>query len=64
MAGFCDMLCKYAEFFGGENDGAGCRTNMAVYCTKKKQTVFKNMLCKEKELRNGSFKGRDKNKKT
>ena len=48
---FCDMMCKYAKFGGGKNDGAGCRTNVAIYCEKKKQTVFKNCMCPEKELK-------------
>ena len=49
MINFCDMMCKFAKFAGGKNDGAGCRTTMAVYCEKKKQTVFKNIPCEKKE---------------
>ncbi len=48
---FCDMLCKYAKFAGGKNDGAGCRTSIAIFCRKKNRTVFKNALCLDKELR-------------
>jgi hypothetical protein len=51
---FCDMRCKYAKFAGGKNDGAGCRTFVAVFCDKKKRTVAKNMPCEEKELNSAS----------
>jgi len=51
---FCNMSCKYAESVGSERDGAGCRIWIAIYCEKKKKTVFKNSLCREKELRSGT----------
>jgi hypothetical protein len=47
---FCDMMCKYAKITGGKNDGAGCRTFVAIFCEKKKRTVFKNDACNDKEL--------------
>ncbi|KKN60608.1 hypothetical protein LCGC14_0530480 [marine sediment metagenome] len=47
---FCDMMCKYAKQPNGSMDGAGiCRTFVAVFCTKKNRTVFKNARCEEKE---------------
>jgi hypothetical protein len=50
---FCDLLCKYAEIPKEEGlDGSGsCRTFIALYCTKKKSLVHKNMPCKEKRLK-------------
>jgi len=47
---FCDLLCKYAEMPKDEAiDGSGsCRTFVALYCTKKKSLVHKNMPCKMK----------------
>jgi hypothetical protein len=47
---FCDLLCKYAETPKQEAvDGSGsCRTFIALYCTKKKSLVHKNMPCKDK----------------
>lgn len=49
---FCDMLCKYAEFSKDEAvDGSGsCRTFQAIFCKKKKQLVYKNQPCMEKEI--------------
>jgi hypothetical protein len=51
---FCDLLCKYAETPKEEGiDGSGsCHTFIALYCTKKKSLVHKNMLCKDKVLKN------------
>jgi len=52
MDKFCDMLCKYAKWPDESMDGSGtCRTFIAVWCDKKKQTVFKNCRCGEKELK-------------
>ena len=47
---FCDLLCKYAEMPKDEAvDGSGsCRTFVALYCTKKKSLVHKNLPCKMK----------------
>jgi len=51
MMKFCDTLCKYAEFPKDKAlDGSGsCRTFQAIYCTKKKELVQKNMPCSEKD---------------
>jgi len=48
---FCDLLCKYAKTPNEEGlDGSGsCRTFIALYCTKKKSLVHKNMPCSEKQ---------------
>ena len=49
---FCDTLCKYGKFKDEAMDGSGtCRTFIAIWCEKKKQTVFKNAPCAEKELK-------------
>jgi hypothetical protein len=47
---FCDLLCKYAAIPREEGvDGSGsCRTFIALYCTKKKSLVHKNLPCKDK----------------
>ncbi len=47
---FCDLLCKYAQIPKDEAlDGSqSCRTFIALYCTKKKSIVHKNMPCKDK----------------
>jgi len=47
---YCDLLCKYAETPKEEGiDGSGsCRTFIALYCTKRKSLVHKNMPCKDK----------------
>jgi len=47
---FCDLLCKYATTPNDEGvDGSGsCQTFIALYCTKKKSLVHKNMPCKDK----------------
>jgi len=47
---FCDLLCKYAAIPREEGvDGSGsCRTFIALYCTKKKSLVHKNLPCSEK----------------
>lgn len=50
LLNFCDLLCRYAEIpREGAVDGSGsCRTFIALYCTKKKSLVHKNMPCKDK----------------
>lgn len=50
---FCDLMCRYAETPRDEAlDGSGsCRTFVALYCTKKKAVVAKNMPCTTKKIR-------------
>lgn len=50
---FCDLNCRYASWPREEAlDGSGsCRTFQAFYCEKKKQLVYKNAPCPEKEKR-------------
>jgi len=52
---FCDLLCKYAATPKEEGlDGSGsCRTFIALYCSKKKSLVHKNMPCSEKQAKIG-----------
>jgi hypothetical protein len=52
---YCDLLCKYAEVPKEEGiDGSGsCHTFIALYCTKKKSLVHKNLPCKDKQLKTG-----------
>ena len=47
---FCDLKCRYASFPGEEAvDGArSCRTFVALYCSRKKSYVHKNLPCPEK----------------
>ena len=47
---FCDLMCKYATMPKETAvDGAGsCRTFSALYCTRKKSLVHKNMPCSQK----------------
>jgi len=49
---FCDLICKYARTPKETAlDGAGsCRTFVALYCTKKKTLVHKNMPCNMKVI--------------
>jgi len=53
IAGFCDLMCRYAELpKAGALDGSGsCRTFIAVYCKRKKTFVPKNMACTQKQVR-------------
>lgn len=48
---FCDLNCCFASWPEQVSlDGSGsCRTFQAVYCTKKKRHVHKNMPCAEKQ---------------
>lgn len=50
---FCDLMCKYAQTPKETAvDGAGsCRTFAALYCSKKKSLVHKNMPCKLKKMK-------------
>ena len=50
---FCDLQCKYADWPKEEAvDGSkSCRTFVALYCSKKKKLVPKNMVCEEKSER-------------
>ena len=50
---FCDLMCKYAETPKERAvDGAGsCRTFVALYCTRKKSLVHKNMPCNSKVIK-------------
>ena len=47
---FCDLECKYASFPKEDAvDGSrSCRTFVALYCSKKKSYVHKNLPCKDK----------------
>jgi hypothetical protein len=47
---FCDLMCKYAKTPKETAvDGAGsCRTFVALYCSRKKSLVHKNMPCSQK----------------
>jgi len=63
---FCDLLCKYAETPKEEGiDGSGsCHTFIALYCTKKKSLVHKNMPCKDKRPKTiGKASGKVKGKR-
>jgi hypothetical protein len=63
---FCDLLCKYAKTPDEESlDGSGsCRTFIALYCTKKKSLVHKNMPCKDKQAKTiGKTSGKVKGKR-
>jgi hypothetical protein len=53
LFGFCDMSCRYAENPKTEGiDGAGsCRTFVALYCSKKKLLVHKNIPCGKRQPR-------------
>ncbi len=53
IAGFCDLMCRYAELPKKEAvDGSGsCRTFVAVYCTRRKMLVPKNNACSDKQVR-------------
>jgi hypothetical protein len=50
LLNFCDLLCKYAQLpkDTGVDGSKSCRTFIALYCTRKKRLVHKNMPCKEK----------------
>lgn len=50
LFGFCDLTCTYAEIPKDTGiDGAGsCRTFVALYCTRKKSLVHKNLPCSKK----------------
>ncbi len=52
---FCDLDCKYATFPESDVvDGSrSCRTFIALYCTRKKKLVHKNLPCNDKIERNG-----------
>ncbi|HEX2966478.1 MAG TPA: hypothetical protein VHO84_11875 [Syntrophorhabdaceae bacterium] len=55
---FCDLMCAYATI-PGQNavDGAGsCRTFVALYCSRKKSLVHKNMPCGLKKGRKNQDK--------
>jgi hypothetical protein len=63
---FCDLLCKYAAIPREEGvDGSGsCRTFIALYCTKKKSLVHKNLPCKDKRPKTiGKTSGKVKGKR-
>jgi hypothetical protein len=47
---YCDLECKFASFPKSEAvDGSrSCRTFIALYCSKKKSLVHKNLPCDEK----------------
>ena len=53
---FCDLMCRYAEMpKEGALDGSeSCRTFIAVYCSRKKSFVHKNMPCSQKRVRQKS----------
>ena len=48
---FCDLTCRYAEMpKDGSVDGSGsCRTFVALYCTRGKALVHKNLPCSRKK---------------
>ena len=50
---FCDLMCRYAKTPKETAvDGAGsCRTFVALYCSKKKSLVHKNMPCSAKVMK-------------
>lgn len=50
LLSFCDLLCKYAQMpkDTGIDGSQSCRTFIALYCTRRKSLVHKNMPCKEK----------------
>jgi hypothetical protein len=50
---FCDLMCRYAEMpKEAAVDGAGsCRTFAALYCSRKKSLVYKNMPCSFKKIK-------------
>jgi hypothetical protein len=50
---FCDLMCRYAKTPKETAiDGAGsCRTFAALYCSKKKSLVHKNMPCSSKVIK-------------
>jgi len=52
---FCDLTCRFARFPREEGvDGANsCRTFAALYCTKKKRYVHKNLPCAERVEKEG-----------
>ena len=47
---FCDHECKFAQF--PDKDGVdgmrSCRTFVAIFCTKRKTLVHKNLPCRDK----------------
>jgi hypothetical protein len=47
---FCDLACRHASFPKADAvDGSGsCRTFVALYCSRKKMLVHKNMPCDDK----------------
>lgn len=53
LPGFCDLTCLYAEMpEESAVDGSGsCRTFVALYCTRKKSLVHKNMPCSKRKPR-------------
>ncbi len=55
LFGFCDLACRYAEMPKETGvDGSGsCRTFVALYCTRKKSLVHKNIPCSKKQPREG-----------
>ncbi len=56
MAEFCDLMCRYARVPRERAvDGSGsCMTFVALYCTRKKSLVHKNMPCRDKAPRTRS----------
>jgi hypothetical protein len=50
---FCDLMCKYAKTPKETAvDGTGsCRTFVALYCSRKKSLVHKNMPCSFKKIK-------------
>jgi hypothetical protein len=53
LLGFCDLMCRYSEMpKEGALDGSGsCKTFIAIYCSRKKSFVHKNMPCSQKQVR-------------
>ncbi|OPX95540.1 MAG: hypothetical protein A4E62_01006 [Syntrophorhabdus sp. PtaU1.Bin002] len=60
LLNFCDLLCKYAQMpkDTGVDGSQSCRTFIALYCTRRKSLVHKNMPCKEKVLRTKARKAK------
>lgn len=48
---FCDLACKHASFPESDAvDGSrSCRTFVALYCSRKKTLVHKNLPCPDKK---------------
>jgi hypothetical protein len=57
---FCDLNCRYASFPDSSAvDGSrSCRTFIALYCSKRKTLVHKNLPCADKETSRSAMKGK------